>query len=165
MAKSNKVQVDSRVEEVKLKMRGALNAAAEMIGGLIEGHAKELCPVDTGLLRNSIMHGKGGQYVTKRYSASRPDKDGIIQKGSYAHQFPPDEDFKTTVYVGTNVVYAPWVELGHNQTPGRYVPAIGKRLKASYVVGKPFLRPAWENHSDEFQQAIHEALVKYGVDK
>ena len=32
--------------------------------------------------------------------------------------------------------YASYVEYGHRQTPGRYVPAIGKRLKASWVNGR-----------------------------
>lgn len=34
------------------------------------------------------------------------------------------------------VHYASYVEYGHRQTPGRYVPAIGKRLKQSWVEGK-----------------------------
>ena len=34
------------------------------------------------------------------------------------------------------VEYASYVEYGHAQEPGRYVPAIGKRLKASWVPGK-----------------------------
>ena len=32
--------------------------------------------------------------------------------------------------------YAEYVEFGHRQTPGRYVPAIGKRLKKAWVPGK-----------------------------
>lgn len=36
--------------------------------------------------------------------------------------------------------YASYVESGHRQTPGRYVPAIGKRLKASWVEGQHFLK-------------------------
>ena len=32
--------------------------------------------------------------------------------------------------------YADYYENGHKQTPGRYVPAIGKKLKQSYVPGK-----------------------------
>lgn len=32
--------------------------------------------------------------------------------------------------------YASYVEFGHRQTPGRYVPALGKSLKASWVKGK-----------------------------
>ena len=37
------------------------------------------------------------------------------------------------------VSYASYVEFGHRQTPGRFVPAIGKRLKASWVEGRFFL--------------------------
>ena len=33
------------------------------------------------------------------------------------------------------VPYATYVEFGHIQTPGRYVPAIGKRLKSGWVHG------------------------------
>lgn len=32
--------------------------------------------------------------------------------------------------------YASYVEYGHVQTPGRYVPALGKKLKKSFVKGK-----------------------------
>ena len=55
-----------------------------------------------------------------------------------------------TELVGTNVEYAPFVELGHDQEAGRYVAAIGKRLVASHVDGKPFLRPAIEDHTSEY---------------
>lgn len=34
------------------------------------------------------------------------------------------------------VEYASYVEYGHRQTPGRYVPALGKSLKESWVPGK-----------------------------
>lgn len=34
------------------------------------------------------------------------------------------------------VAYASYVEYGHRQTPGRYVPALGKRLKSSWVKGQ-----------------------------
>lgn len=58
------------------------------------------------------------------------------------------------VYVGTNVSYAPYVELGHDQEVGRYVPAIGKRLVASHVEGKPFIRPAVEEHTGEYKEIV-----------
>nr|DAX27920.1 MAG TPA: type I neck protein [Caudoviricetes sp.] len=35
-----------------------------------------------------------------------------------------------------NTEYASYVEYGHRQTPGRFVPAIGKRLKESWVEGQ-----------------------------
>lgn len=44
-----------------------------------------------------------------------------------------------TIDVINPMKYASYVEFGHRQTPGRYVPAIGKRLKQSWVNGKFFL--------------------------
>lgn len=39
------------------------------------------------------------------------------------------------VEVFNTAEYASYVEYGHRQTPGRYVPTLGKRLKASWVRG------------------------------
>lgn len=63
-----------------------------------------------------------------------------------------------TVYISTDVEYAPYVELGHHQEPGRYVPAIGKRLVRSFVPGKPFLRPAVVEHRDEYKRIAQNIL-------
>lgn len=71
-------------------------------------------------------------------------------KGSITHKL----EGKEAVYVGTNVEYAPYVELGHDQEVGRYVPAIGKRLVASHVDGKPFIRPAVEDHVSEYKAIV-----------
>ena len=40
------------------------------------------------------------------------------------------------VEIYNSTEYAEYVEFGHRQTPGRYVPAIGKRLKKAWVPGK-----------------------------
>ena len=40
------------------------------------------------------------------------------------------------VEIYNSTEYAEYVEFGHRQTPGRYVPAIGKRLKRAWVPGK-----------------------------
>lgn len=44
------------------------------------------------------------------------------------------KDYVVTVINPTE--YASYVEYGHRQTPGRYVPALGKRLKANWVKGR-----------------------------
>ena len=62
------------------------------------------------------------------------------------------------VYVGTAVEYAPFVEFGHHQEKGRYVPAIGKRLVREFVPAKPFLKPAIENHLDEYKHILESEL-------
>lgn len=40
------------------------------------------------------------------------------------------------IEVSNSAEYAGYVEFGHRQKPGRFVPAIGKRLKKSWVKGK-----------------------------
>lgn len=55
-----------------------------------------------------------------------------------------------TVY--NNTEYAAHVEYGHRQTPGRYVPAIGKRLKKSFVPGKKMLHTAMLQASKTFRE-------------
>lgn len=53
------------------------------------------------------------------------------------------------------VEYASFVEKGHRQTPGRYVPAIGKKLKKSFVQGKFFLKK-----SEIELESNHKALIE-----
>lgn len=70
---------------------------------------------------------------------------------------------RTEVHGGSGVVgytakYAPHVEYGHRQAPGRYVPAIGKRLKASYVPGQHFFKPVVERERTAFQRRVQEAV-------
>lgn len=60
--------------------------------------------------------------------------------------------------VGYTAEHAPHVEYGHRQTPGRYVPAIGKRLNASFVPGQHFFRPCVERARSNFKRRIREAL-------
>lgn len=44
------------------------------------------------------------------------------------------------VEVTNPMEYASYVEYGHRQKPGQFVPALGKRLKASWVPGKHMLQ-------------------------
>lgn len=88
----------------------AVSRALEIIGGTAETNAKQLAPVRSGNLRNSITH--------------------------------QVDDAEKAAVIGTNVEYAPYVELGtRKQKP------------------KPYLRPAIEDHIPEYQ-AILEREVK-----
>ena len=57
--------------------------------------------------------------------------------------------------------YASYVEYGHRQSPGRFVPAIGKRLKASWVEGKFFLRGAEEDLEKVAPSAVKKQVEAY----
>lgn len=83
-----------------------------------------------------------------------PVKTGNL-KGSMTSEVSQEEK---AVYVGTDVEYAPSVEFGHHQEVGRYVPAIGKRLVREFVPAKPFLKPAIQNHLDEYKHILETEL-------
>lgn len=97
-----------------------------------------------------VIGGRAESYA----KAKCPTKTGNL-KNSITHKQYDDD----TEIIGTNVKYAPYVELGHHQEPGRYVPAIKKQLKRDFVPGIPFLRPAAENHGSEYK-AIIERIMK-----
>lgn len=57
------------------------------------------------------------------------------------------------------VSYATYVEYGHRQTPGRYVPALGKRLKCSWVPGQ-FMMTKSVAEVDGIAQSVVDKKVK-----
>lgn len=61
--------------------------------------------------------------------------------------------------------YASYVEYGHRQQPGRFVPALGKRLKKSWVEGKFFLRKSMLEVEEEAPKIIKMKLEKFLKDK
>lgn len=116
--------------EVRAALEQAQARALEIIGGRAETHAKELCPVDTGNLRNSITH-------------------------------QVDEN---VVAIGTNVHYAPYVELGtgpYFTPPPDWMENNAERgsgIGHSFVHPRPFLRPAIENYTEEYKKIIESEL-------
>ena len=131
----------SNVKQHLADVERATEAALEMIGGIVESAAKEKLTengsVDTGLLRNSITHALGGEKAAiDQYTA---DKGG--ETGSYDGNAPKDGKGERSVLIGTNVHYAPHVELG-----------------TVHSRAKPYLRPAVEENRDKIQKAIQLAF-------
>lgn len=122
----------------------ALTRALFRVGLEAEGNAKdhitENQSVDTGLLRNSITFAiSGGNANISSYRATKPDKKGVYRVGKYEGTAPSDT--KKAVYIGTNVEYGGFVELGSR---GR--------------AGKPFLKPAATQHSNDYKQIFTSEL-------
>lgn len=65
------------------------------------------------------------------------------------------------VTVQNSTLYASYVEYGHRQTPGRYVPAIKKRLKKSWVEGKFMMTISANEIKNGADSAIETALKKH----
>ena len=138
---SSKIEFEDNTDRVLSELEEAKGRALETIGQLIERYGKKLCPVGTvestgkkgyrgGTLRNSITH-------------------------------EVEED---TVAVGTNVEYGPYVELGtgtYFKAPPEWesfeVPE-SKGIGRGYVHPRPFIRPAIEDHREEYQDVVQSEL-------
>ena len=137
-------EMDAAIDE---KIKLALSA----MGEIVEGYAKEDCPVDTGLLRNSITYAVSGQAPKlSSYHASRGSTGasassvnaGSVGVGRYTG--PIGNANEDACYVGSNVEYAPDVEF-----IDRYHHPVGKAH---------FLRDGAQNHIQELRETTQKIL-------
>lgn len=129
----------------------------------IEACAKELA---ARLLAKVIKRTPTGQYP-----ADSGKKGGTLKRGwtggksqaanTYANSLKVNHFGDTFVVEIINPVeYAPYVEFGHRQTPGRFVPAIGKRLKQSWVEGKFMLTISEQEIESDAPRILENKLKK-----
>ena len=76
--------------------------------------------------------------IAERYAKGYAPFDTGRLRNSISHDTAPDEG---AVYIGTNVEYAPYQEFGTRYHPGT-----------------PFLRPAVENHIDEYKSIVENEM-------
>ena len=65
------------------------------------------------------------------------------------------------VYVSNPTEYAGYVEFGHRQTPGRFVPAIGKRLKKNWVDGRFMLTISEQEIKKITPRLLEKKILEY----
>lgn len=105
------------------------------------------------------------------YDSEQGKVGGTLRRGWTAGQDASPKEFANslpvykngnnyTIVVKNNVEYASYVEFGHRQTPGRYVPAIGKRLKESFVEGHYML-----TFSEDDLRSIAPNILRKKLDK
>lgn len=119
------------LEELKSRAKTALGT----IGAVAETHAKELTPVKTGYLRNSITYA----LYNEAPAISSYSSDDRSKTGSYSGNAPMSSS--PAVYIGTNVEYAPNVEFGTS------------RQKAHHM-----LKKAATEHSAEYKAIAKDIL-------
>lgn len=98
------VKIIDHSKETIERLNDKIDLALVAAGEVVEGYAKTNCPVDTGLLRNSITHARYGQGPAVMSYAS----DDGSESGSYAGIMP--DTGEKSEYIGTNVSYAMAVE-------------------------------------------------------
>ena len=102
MAKVYGVRIEDHSEEYIEAMKQKVEAFLEAIGQTAASAAADVAPVDSGRLKGSI---NWSTHHTSGYAESVP-------------KTTPEED---TVYIGTNVEYAPYQELGTSRgVPARH---------------------------------------------
>lgn len=128
-----------------LCIRCTQKLAAQLINTVIKR-----TPVKSGALRRGWMAGKSSMSSGK---AATKTNMQVSKKGiSYE------------IIVFNSINYASYVEYGHRQEPGRYVPAIGKRLKNSWVKGQFMLKISEQELKAAAPRIINRLLKPYMED-
>lgn len=105
--------------------------------------------------RSSKSHKKGDQ----KYKNETVHQGGTLRRGWTVLPII-DRGNCIEIQVVNTVDYAPYVEFGHRQTPGRYVPAIGKQLKNSWVAGKFMLTKSEIALEKQLPGILEKRLIK-----
>ena len=124
----------------------------EIINQFIESSAKELA---ARLLTRVKKRTPVGQYPSGSGKVG-----GTLRRGWTIGEIR-HEGRDCIIEVINPLEYASYVEYGHRQEPGRYVPAIGKKLKKAWVSGK-FMLTISEQELEQITPAILERkLIKF----
>ena len=130
-------------DEVLAALERAKKRWFEAVGLAAERHAKKKITkekaVDTGRLRNSITYALAGEEAhIKSYRADKGGKD----RETYTYDGTADGKKGSGVYIGTNVEYAPGIELGTHRSAGAV----------------HFLQYAVANHTDEYKKLMEDIM-------
>ena len=99
--------------------------------------------------------------VAERYAKEKAPVDTGRLRNSISHQVDDE-----TVYVGTNVEYAPYLEFGTGKfaegggrpTPWSYQDSKGDWHTTNGMKPQPYLRPAIDDHMSEYKQIVQNEL-------
>jgi HK97 gp10 family phage protein len=122
-------------EKVEKLLGATVKKYLVAIGYMVEADAKRLCPVDTGRLRASISTNyTGSGFVVGKDEVKDPGGglkiDFLGDRGIKGTTITAKKEF--VVVVGTNVEYAPFIELG-----------------TKHISPRAFLRRAFEKHREK----------------
>lgn len=119
--------------------------------------------------RDGKKHKKGEQY-TKRVNTSGR-RGGTLRRGwtggqRYSKDYVDSlevrhEAGRYIIEITNQVEWASYVEFGHRQTPGRYVPDLGKQLKQKWVPGKFMMTISERDLRDIAPKVLENKLKKF----
>lgn len=118
-------------------MHDAVLKALERCGSEAEGYAKDLCPVDTGALRNSISH--------------------KVDESERAVYIGTNNEYAAYVELGTGRYYP-----GGRPTPWTYQDAKGVWHWTHGNPAQPFLAPAVKDHAQTYRNILEDEFKNGG---
>lgn len=133
MSDSMHIEITDNSGKVKEELEAAVLRALEECGLTAEGYAKQLCPVDTGNLRNSITH-----------QVDEQEQSAIIGTPS---------EYAIYVELGTGK-YVP----GGRPTPWVYQDAKGNWHLTHGQRAQPYIKPAVADHVSTYKTIIQDEL-------
>lgn len=135
MAESRAIRIELTDNSAlaKSEMQAAVLRALEKCGLTAERYAKQLCPVDTGSLRNSITH--------------------QVAFGENAVYIGSNSEYAAYVELGTGIYYP-----GGRKTPWVYQDSKGNWHMTHGQRAKPYLKPAVADHAQQYKQIIENEL-------
>lgn len=111
--------------------------------------------VEVTAKRDSKNHKKGDKYMKAK---STGKMGGTLRRGwTIGPIIKEGNTFKVEII--NPVEYASYVEYGHRQEPGRYVPALGKKLKKGWVEGR-FMMTNSKEEIDRLTPAVIESKLR-----
>lgn len=125
------VEITDNSKECSAAIQAALLRGLEKCGLVAEGYAKELCPVDTGNLRNSITH--------------------VVDEEEPAAYVGTNNKYAPYVELGTGV----YAEGGGGRPTGwAYQDEKGDWHYTHGQKPQPYLRPAVADHLDDYRKIL-----------
>lgn len=106
-----------------------------------------------------------GQRALTKTKKRTPVDTGYMKANWYLSNVYRKSDSELYVVLYNLAEYSSYVEYGHLQEPGRFVPKIGKRLKADYVPGRYMATISIHEIEKEMPKRYRAALKNFLVGK
>ncbi len=143
----NKIEVFQQIDLDKFCEDCAKELAARLLSKVIKRTPVGQYPSSTGKVGGTLRRGWTG------------DKD--VNPRTYAKSLPITKIGNTyQIEVINPVEYGSYVEFGHRQEPGKFVPSIGKKLKKGWVKGRFMLTISENEINSQADKIIEKKLMK-----
>lgn len=164
---------EKNVKKLKENYDKAIDDSLNELGGRLLNKVIRKTPVGKSVKEKKFFRGADKKLVRYKKGKNKgmlktktviTHTGGNLRRSWYMSKIIKDND-KRYIVLNNIARYAIYVEYGHRQTPGRFVPAIGKKLKTSWVKGR-FMMTNSVTEINKIRQAVfNRNLAKYMEDK